>query len=144
MTGGFSTTITINSDTGKVWNTLTNAKLMKKWMGEPEMKIEVDTDWAINSPILISGFHHIKFVNKGLILQYDKEKKLKYSHLSSVSRLPDITENYTVLEFVLIPLGKKTQLTLNIENFPTETIRKHLEFYWRTTVVMIKEAAEND
>lgn len=144
MTAGFSTTITINSDTGKVWNTLTNAKLMKKWMGEPEMKIEVDTDWAINSPILISGFHHIKFVNKGLILQYDKEKKLKYSHLSSVSRLPDITENYTVLEFVLIPLGKKTQLTLNIENFPTETIRKHLEFYWRTTVVMIKEAAEND
>lgn len=144
MTGGFSTTITINSDTGKVWNTLTNTKLMKKWMGDPEMKIEVDTDWAINSPILISGFHHIKFVNKGLILQYDKEKKLKYSHLSSVSRLPDITENYTVLEFVLIPLGKKTQLTLNIENFPTETIRKHLEFYWRTTVVMIKEAAEND
>lgn len=144
MTAGFSTTITINSDTGKVWNTLTNTKLMKKWMGDPEMKIEVDTDWAINSPILISGFHHIKFVNKGLILQYDKEKKLKYSHLSSVSRLPDITENYTVLEFVLIPLGKKTQLTLNIENFPTETIRKHLEFYWRTTVVMIKEAAEND
>lgn len=144
MTAGFSTTITINSDTGKVWNTLTNAKLMKKWMGEPEMKIEVDTDWAINSPILISGFHHIKFVNKGLILQYDKEKKLKYSHLSSVSRLPDIAENYTILEFVLIPLGKKTQLTLNIENFPTETIRKHLEFYWRTTVVMIKEAAEND
>lgn len=144
MTGGFSTTITINSDTGKVWNTLTNTKLMKKWMGDPEMKIEVDTDWAINSPILISGFHHIKFVNKGLILQYDKEKKLKYSHLSSVSRLPDIAENYTILEFVLIPLGKKTQLTLNIENFPTETIRKHLEFYWRTTVVMIKEAAEND
>lgn len=144
MTAGFSTTITINSDTGKVWNTLTNTKLMKKWMGDPEMKIEVDTDWAINSPILISGFHHIKFVNKGLILQYDKEKKLKYSHLSSVSRLPDIAENYTILEFVLIPLGKKTQLTLNIENFPTETIRKHLEFYWRTTVVMIKEAAEND
>lgn len=143
MTDIFSTTATVNADTAKVWDTLTNVKLMKEWMGEPEMKIEVDTDWTINSPILISGFHHVKFVNKGFILQYEKQKKLKYSHLSSVSRLPDIAENYTILEFVLISLGKQTQLTLNIESFPTETIRKHLAFYWRATIVKIKKSAEN-
>jgi uncharacterized protein YndB with AHSA1/START domain len=126
-----------------VWTTLTDLELMSKWLGDPEMNIEVQTDWNINSPIFIRGFHHTKFENKGTILQYDKEKRLSYTHLSSVSRLADEKENYTILEFILTPIDNQTQLTLNIENFPTETIRKHLEFYWRTTIVTIKKQTEN-
>lgn len=111
-------------------------------MGDPEMKIEVQTDWKIDSEIFIRGFHHIKFENKGVILQYDRENRLSYTHLSSVSRLEDKYENYTILEFVLIPIEEQTLLTLNIENFPTEIIRKHLEFYWRTTILTIKGQTE--
>jgi hypothetical protein len=48
----------------------------------------------------------VKFENKGIILKYLKERILSYSHLSSVSRLPDNIENYTVIEFVLTPLNK--------------------------------------
>jgi hypothetical protein len=117
--------------------------MVTQWSGEPEMKIEVVTDWKINSPIIIRGFHHIRFENKGTVLQFDREKKLSYSHLSSVSRLPDKPENYSILEFNLTPSGKQTLLELIISNFPTETIRKHLEFYWRTTVVKIKRMAEH-
>lgn len=113
-------------------------------MGEPEMQIKVITDWKINSPILIQGFHHVKFENKGTILQYDNGNKLSYSHLSNVSRLPDSPENYSILEFVLTTAEEKTLLTLNIENFPTEVIRKHLEFYWRGTMVGIKKMAEEN
>ena len=142
MTDKFSTTVTINSEPAKVWTTLTDIELMRQWLGEPEMKIEVQTDWNINSKIFIRGFHHIKFENKGIILQYDREKKLSYSHLSSISRLPDKTESYSILEFILTAFDKQTLLTLNISNFPTETIRKHLEFYWRTTIVNIKRKAE--
>ena len=89
MTDQFLTTVTINSEPLKVWTVLTNPELMTKWMGESEMKAEVHTDWKINSPIFIRGFHHVKFENKGIVLQYDKGKMLSYSHLSSVSRLPD-------------------------------------------------------
>jgi len=142
MTDKFSTTVTINSEPAKVWTTLTDIELMRQWLGEPEMKIEVQTDWKINSKILIRGFHHINFENKGIILQYDREKKLSYSHLSSISRLPDKPESYSILEFILTAFDKQTLLTLNISNFPTETIRKHLEFYWRTTIVNIKRKAE--
>ena len=91
MTSKFSTTISINSDAATIWASLTNPELMTKWMGEPEMKIEIETDWKVNSPIAIRGFHHVEFENKGIILQYDKEKKLSYSHLSSISRLEDKT-----------------------------------------------------
>ncbi|WP_253906590.1 SRPBCC domain-containing protein [Chitinophaga sp. SYP-B3965] len=113
-------------------------------MGGPEMEIKVNTDWKINSPILIQGFHHVKFENKGTILQYDKGNKLSYTHLSNVSRLPDIPENYSILTFVLTQIEEKTALTINIENFPTEVIRKHLEFYWRGTVMTIKKMAEEN
>ena len=111
-------------------------------MADPEIKIEIHTNWKINEGILIRGFHHLRFENKGIVLSYDKEKKLSYSHLSSLSRLPDKPENYSILEFVLTPVDKQTLLTLFITNFPTETIRKHLEFYWRGTMVKIKKAAE--
>jgi uncharacterized protein YndB with AHSA1/START domain len=143
MTDKFSTAVTIKSEPAKVWTTLTDLELMRQWLGEPEMKIEVQTDWKINTTIFIRGFHHIKFENKGIVLQYDREKKLSYSHLSSISRLPDKPENYSILEFILTPIDKQTLLTLNISNFPTETIRKHLEFYWRTTIVTIKKRVEN-
>ena len=142
MTDQFSTTVTINSEPLKVWTVLTNPELMTKWMGEPEMKVEVLTDWKINSPIFIRGFHHVQFENKGIVLQYEKGKMLSYSHLSSVSRLPNKPENYSILEFILTPVDKNTQLTLNITNFPTEIIRKHLEFYWRTTIITIKKSVE--
>jgi hypothetical protein len=85
----------------------------------------------------------VKFENKGIILKYLKERILSYSHLSSVLRLPDIIENYTVIEFVLTPLNKQTTLTINITNFPTEAIQKHLAFYWRGTIYKILQYIEN-
>lgn len=142
MSEKFSTSISINSEPSKVWNTLTDLKSMPDWMGEPEMKLQVETSWKINSPIFIRGFHHIKFENKGFVLKYTDNEMLSYSHLSSVSRLPDKIENYSVLEFILTPANKQTILTLTISNFPTETIQKHLEFYWRGTIHRIKEYAE--
>ena len=143
MNDKFSTTIKIDTDPAKVWTVLTDLRLMEQWLGEPEMKIQVQTDWKVNEPISIRGFHHIEFENKGTVLQYNKGRRLSYSHLSSISRLPDKPENYSVLEFVLTPVEDHTQLTHNISKFPTETIRKHLEFYWRTTIVTIKKTVEN-
>lgn len=142
MAGNFSTTILIDSEPSKVWASLTDPKLISDWMGQPEMKLEVETSWKTNSPIFIRGFHHIKFENKGIVLKYIDNEILSYSHLSSVSRLPDKIENYSILEFVLTPETKKTILTLNISNFPTETIQKHLQFYWRGTIHRVKEFVE--
>jgi uncharacterized protein YndB with AHSA1/START domain len=143
MLGKFSSSVTINSEPVAVWTALTDPGLMSKWMGGPELEIEVLTNWEIGSPIIIRGFHHSKFENKGMVLKYEKEQRLIYTHLSSLSRLPDKQENYSILEFILTPAANQTLLTLNIENFATESIRKHLEFYWKTTLNVIKEKVEN-
>ena len=135
-------TISINTFPSKVWEYLTDPNLMKKWMGEPEMNIEISTDWVVGNPILIKGFHYIKFENKGTVLQFDPHKIVQYSHLNSISRLPDMTENYAIITFLLTPNENQTLLTVKIENFPTESIYKHLDFYWQSTMTILKKFIE--
>ena len=108
-----------------------------------DTEINIITDWNVGSPILIRGrLHRIKFENKGVVLQFEPEKILQYSHLSSLSRLPDKRENYSVLEFRLAPINNQTSLTLTLSNFPTETIYKHLAFYWNVALEVLKKMIE--
>ena len=66
-------------------------------MADPEIKIEIDTNWKINTAVLVRGFHHLKFGNKGVVLSYEREKNLSYSHLSSFSRL---RTNQKIIQFL--------------------------------------------
>ena len=138
----FQKTVIINSNASNVWSVLTDFNLMKKWMGDAEMNLEITTDWQVGSSITINGFHHARFQNKGTILQHELNRILEYSHLSSLSRLENKQENYSVLRFELSPAEHETKLTLTVKNFPTETIYKHLVFYWRTTIEKIKTITE--
>jgi uncharacterized protein YndB with AHSA1/START domain len=142
MTQRIDKTSIINASLSAVWDTLTNPDRMKQWMEEPGMEIEIVTDWKAGSPIVIKGFHHIKFENKGTVLRFEPEKVIEYNYLSSLSRLPDKPENYTTIEFRLTPVKNGTSLTLTLGNFPTETIFKHVDFYWSTTISILKKLVE--
>ena len=136
-----SKTVHINAPNSVVWEALTNPTLMKKWMSETE--IDILTNWKVGSPILVRGIlHRVKFENKGIVLQFEPEKILQYTHLSSLSRLPDQPENYTVLEFNLTPMDHQTKLTFTASNFPTEAIYKHFRFYWNVTLDIIRRMIE--
>lgn len=130
-------TLTIYCPPAILWRVLTDPVIMPKWMGE-EMAISVETSWELGAAISIRGFHHAAFENKGRVLAFEPMCKLSYSHLSSVSRLADVPDNYTILEFIL----QDSALTIHLHNFPTEVIQKHLEFYWRGTIYRIKSIAE--
>ena len=138
---GFNKTVHISAPTSKVWDTLTTPESMKRWMSETE--IDIITDWNVGSPMLIRGrLHRVKFENTGTVLQFEPEELLRYSHLSSLSRLPDKPENYSIFEFRLAPIGSQSSLTVTASNFPTETIYKHLAFYWNVTLEIIKRMVE--
>ncbi len=125
-----------------VWQAITEAGLMAKWMGGPELRLEIDTTWETGTPITIKGFHHIRFENKGTVLEYIPGQAVSYDFLSSLSRLPDTKENYTVIRFSIAREEDQTLLTLLITNFPTETIYQHLNFYWNATIVLLKKCIE--
>ena len=134
-------TITIDAPASKVWDTLTSPERMQQWMAETE--IDIITDWKVGHPFVIRGnLHGINFENTGTVLQFEPEQILQYSHLSSLSRLPDKPENYSVVEFRLAPVENQTALTLSVNNFPTESIYKHLAFYWNVTLEILKRLIE--
>ena len=125
-----------------VWRVLTEPALMRQWMGEPEMQIEIDTDWTVGGPFVVRGFHHVRFENRGTVRTFEPEQALTYTQLSSLSRLPNVRENHCVIGFTLAPQEEGTRLTLTLRDFPTHTIYKHLDFYWRTTLAILKQVAE--
>ena len=137
-----SKTVHITAPLSQVWHMLTHPELMKKWM-MPDIELNVVTTWKVGSPMIIRGNMGGKdFENTGIVLQFEPERALQYSHLSSLSRLPDKPASYSVIEFILNPMEDQTSLTLRLSNFPTESIYKHLTFYWNVTLEVLKQMIE--
>lgn len=111
-------------------------------MAETELALEIATDWTIGNPIVMTGTHHLPFENKGTVLQFEVERVLQYNYISSLSRLPDLPENYTSIKFNLSPAEGNTSLHLTISGFATETIFRHVDFYWRGTIMKLKNLIE--
>lgn len=142
MHAPFERSVTIAAPATAVWAALTEPAQMKQWMGEPEMDLDVVTDWVVGGPIEVRGFLHKRFVNTGVVVVCDPPRALRYTHLSSISRLPDVPESYTTLDFRLAPDGAQTTLTVTISGFPTTSIFKHLDFYWRGTLSILQRFVE--
>src|ERR1700722_1360652 len=126
--------IRINASLNAVWEALTQPELMKSWMADSE--IEIVTTWEVGSPIIINvqaESYKTAFTNTGVVLQFLKNRVLEYSHLSSLSRLPDQAESYTLIRFTLQQEEGHTLLELYLSNFPTESHYKHIDFYWGVT-----------
>jgi uncharacterized protein YndB with AHSA1/START domain len=135
--------IQIDAAVTVVWQVLTEPELMKSWMADSD--IEIVTTWKAGTPIVINVeevSHKASFKNGGVVLQFEKERILEYSHLSSLSQLPAQDENYTIIRFTLQQQENHTLLELNLSNFPTESIYKHLDFYWTITLNVLKQFVE--
>lgn len=134
-------TVDINMPVSNLWSALTEPVRMKGWMANPADGIDIDivTDWTVGGPIFIHGqLHGLAFENRGTVLQFEPQRALRYSHLSSISRLPDVPESYSIITFQLGPVGEQTKLTLTLSNFPTEAIYKHLVFYWNVALERLR------
>jgi uncharacterized protein YndB with AHSA1/START domain len=137
----FSKSVQINATPSAVWKALTEPGLMRQWMSETP--IEIITDWVVRHPMVIRGdWYKTGFINNGIVLKFDPLKCLQYTHLSSLSRLPDKPENYTALSFLLSPLESGTEVTFTATNFPTESIYRHFAFYWNVAIVLLKRFVE--
>ena len=138
-----SKSININASPNEVWETLTQPGLMKSWMADSE--IQIVTTWEIGSPFIVivhAASYKTAFTNTGVVLQFLKDRVLEYSHLSSLSGLPDEPGNYTRIRFTLQHEEAYTLLKLDLSNFPTESHYKHIDFYWTVTLEILKRLVE--
>lgn len=135
----FNASTLINASAGQVWTVLTRPELMQQWM-LPEEEIEIVTDGVTGAPFIIRGnMHGITFENYGTVLTFVQEREFSYSHLSSLSGLTDEPANYTVVTFRLSQEMNQTKLALQVHNFPTEAIYRHIVFYWSVTLELLNK-----
>lgn len=126
----------------QVWRALTDPRLMKQWMAPPEIDLTVEVDWRVGGAFVVRGLHHLPFENRGTVLRFEPTSLIRHTYLSSLSRLSDAPENYSVFEFNLTPEEERTRLAIRVSGFPTTAIYHHLEFYWDTTVHILKRFVE--
>lgn len=113
-------TILLNAKPSKVWDALKDPKMTKKFM----FNCEAHSSWEIGSPIVWKGnFQGYESGEKGIILNYEKEKQLQYSSIDPNFGIEDIPENYLHITYDLSENGEGTELKMTIENFNNDPER---------------------
>ena len=131
--------IKINAPASKVWQALTDPQAIKQYM----FGTRVVTDWQEGSPISWKGeWQGRQYEDKGIILQFEPEKKLQYSHFSPLSGAEDLPENYHIVTVELLPEGGQTRVTLAQDHNATEEERDHSKQNWNMMLADLKKFLE--
>jgi len=132
-------TVKINANTTKVWNAITNPKMIKKYL----FGTKVITDWKVGSEISFQGdWQGKKFRDKGVIEKFEVEKLFQYTYWSAFSGLEDKKENYSWVTFELSGDDKITKLTVSQKGFADKASQEHSDKGWSMVMQKIKELVE--
>ena len=136
---------TINVPPKKVWDALTNKEKLRSFF----FGSEIDSTWKVGAPITFRGeFNGHRYEDKGVIKTVQPEKKLSFTHWSSLSKMPDKPENYHIVTFDLAPAGKGTEVTLTQENQNeseprTPKVTEELKKNWSMLLDGLKKVVED-
>ena len=132
--------ISINASKSKVWEALTDLKILKQlYFGA-----DIITDWKVGSPILYKGEWQGKsYEDKGTIIKYEREKLLVSTHWSPLSGVPDIPENYHTVTFELSGTKVGTQVSINQDNNASEEEKRQSDQFWNTLLEGLKKIVES-
>ena len=134
----------------QVWETLTDRDKGRVWRSA-----DYETDWQPGSAIAITAqIGPKRYRDKGMVLAVERPTRLTYEFLPRVSGLPDVPESYSFVSFELVAHGNGTELTVthtvppspvrkgkNFEIGP-ESGEKHVMFYWRSTLPLLRDLIE--
>jgi uncharacterized protein YndB with AHSA1/START domain len=131
--------ITIRAAADKVWDALTDPKLIKQYLFGTEAK----SDWKVGSSITYTGVWEGKgYEDKGTILEVVRCKKLKSTYWSSFSGKADIPENYQTVTYELAESAGETTLTVVQENNPSSASADHSGENWGKVLAALKALVE--
>ena len=120
-----SKSVIVNANKDKVWNALTNPKIIKEYL----FGTETITDWKIGSEIIFQGeYNGQNYRDRGVILENISNTKISYSYWSSFYGTEDKPENYSKVSYTLTDKGdNQTELTWTQKGFTDEAGYKHSE-----------------
>lgn len=128
----------IHAPVEKVWEALTNPEMVKQYF----FGTNLVTNWKVGESILFNGeWENQEYQDKGVVLEYEHNKRLAYSYLSSWSGKEDKPENYLWVCYEVKPAGAATELTIEQSNYDEERA-KHSEGNWAGVINEMKKLVE--
>jgi uncharacterized protein YndB with AHSA1/START domain len=130
---------TVNAPVKKVWHALVTPEEIKQYF----FGTDVVSEWREGSPIVWKGEWQGKaYEDKGVILRFEPERRLQYTHFSPLSGQPDVPENYHTVTIDVSPAGGGTHVTLSQDKNATEEERAHSEQNWEMVLASLKKLLE--
>ena len=130
----------IDATPAEVWAALTKPELVKKYF----FGSDLETDWEEGHPIRFSGDYKGKhYEDKGEVLKFEPEKRLSFTHWSSMSGKPDKPENCHRVEYELEPISEGTKVTIRQETKGGDKGRAESEKNWTTVLTGLKKVVEH-
>jgi uncharacterized protein YndB with AHSA1/START domain len=119
--------VTIDATRDAVWRALTDSATVERFM----FGAKVASDWREGSPITWRGeWQGRRYEDKGTVLEARPGRRLRYTHFSPLSGLPDVPESYHTVTIELSGDGPRTEVTLTQDKCPGEQARKEYEKNW--------------
>jgi uncharacterized protein YndB with AHSA1/START domain len=142
-------TVTIAVSRDRIWKALTSPAEIKRYV----FGTEAVSDWKSGSPITWSGdWDGKRYEDKGMVLESNPGRLLRYTHYSPLSGQPDVPGSYHTVTIALSdaaePLtpprvsGTSTRLVLTQDNNATDEARAHSEKNWATVLASLKKYLE--
>ncbi len=131
--------VTIEAPRAEVWRALVDSATVEKYM----FGAKVASDWREGSPVTWSGeWQGRPYEDKGTVLEARPDRRLRYTHFSPLSGLPDVPESYHTVTIELSGEGPRTQVTLEQDNCPSEQAREEYRKNWAGMLASLKKVVE--
>lgn len=128
----------VKAPVGIVWDALTNAAMVKQYF----FGTDLITSWKVGEPVVFQGeWEGQSYRDKGLVLEYEQNKRLAYSYLSNWSGKEDLPKNYLWVCYEVQARGEETELVIHQSNYDEERA-KHSEGNWASLIDGMKKLLE--
>lgn len=134
--------VEIAAPPASVWAALTVPAALRAWMADEGAPLDIELEAVLGGRAVFRSHHAGPIEARGVVTALEPERRLAYTHRADISGLPDRPESYATLDFSLARVPGGTRLTLQLGGFATESIEKHLVFYWRTTLEVLRRWVE--
>lgn len=113
-----SHSIEINASLAKVWNALTEPKIIAQYLHGTE----TITDWKVGSKITFQGEYEGKtYHDGGVIKEFMPNEKISYTYWSSFTGLENIPENYSLVTYEVSAIdANRTKFTWTTKGYTNE------------------------
>lgn len=131
----FKSQFNIKAPLDQVWDALTNPAIIKQYF----FGTDLDTSWKVGDPIFWRGsWDGVAYEDKGTVLEFIDQERLKYNYWSSMGGTPDLPEHYADITYAVEKAEGGTLLTITQTGLPSEEKLAHSEQSWK----MLMEAME--